>query len=152
MTKAEADELLHAALQRLWNKHRRPVLGSQLKVAVIARAREIGAEFDEQALGFKSFSDYLRSNATVKLTTQSGSDLLVSPTDELNAQVASQALWIRPEFWRAFVTFAVAGEHRAYEPKADRIYRGSVSGSAGAAPPRAFHPGALGLPPHRWTS
>ncbi len=135
MTKAEADELLTAVLNSLWRKHRRPILGSQLKAALLEQARKADVEFDERALGYKSFADYLRNNLAVAVETRPGSDLVVSPAHEQTSPRGPQALWIRPDIWRAFVSFPREGEYRGYDASSDKVYRGpEINAPAGALP------------------
>jgi len=123
MTKPEADELVSAILKELWDKYRRPVLGSRLKAALEQRATQMGARFSEQELGYRGFGEYLRSHPGVSVTLRSGSDLVAVPTDESARSGGVQPLWIRPDFWRAFVTFATPDERRFYDPVADTIRR-----------------------------
>src|SRR5262245_36051490 len=119
MTKAEADDLLNSVLETLWKKHRRPILGSRLKAAMVEQARKRAAEFDERVLGYKGFAEYLQDTPAVTVTARPGSDLVVTPGPEKAGARGTQALWIRPDVWRAFVSFPKDGEYRAYDSKSD---------------------------------
>ena len=127
MTKAESNQLVTEVVQSFWLRYQRPVLGSRLKAELLARAGERGDVFDELELGYKSFSDYLGQHAEISVTSRPGSDLLVSPATVSGHVHSGEATWIRPDFWRAFVTFGMPDEIRAYDRVRDVVYRGSAA-------------------------
>ena len=127
MTEAESNQLVTEVVQSFWRRYQRPVLGSRLKAELLARAGERGDVFDEHELGYKSFSAYLGQHTEISVTSRPGSDFLVSPATVSGHVHSGEAAWIRPDFWRAFVTFGLPDEVRAYDRARDVVYRGSAA-------------------------
>src|SRR6266545_3464482 len=100
-----ASDLLRQLLVDHEQAAKLPVLGAQLKLAMISKARELGLTFDEKHLGHKCFSSFLVSTGLVTLQQQQGSDMLVflSTTGASSPRRGR----IREHFWRAFLTFPI---------------------------------------------
>jgi hypothetical protein len=128
-----AAALLQETLQDLWNREHRPILGSRLKIELLRRARERDLRFEERALGFRRFSEFVAATGAAEISDVGGADILIAPKANRNP-TATEVRYdgrIRPDFWRAFVSYPVAGQARGYDPAGDKI----VVAAADALPP-----------------
>lgn len=122
MDRSEANALVAATLDELWQGGRKPVLGARLKLEVLRRSREAGNEFDEKGLGHLNFASFLDSVPGIIVHRRPGTDFLVVPEAHAAEVVAEgPRTRVRPDFWHAFVGFPIAGEVRAYSPAEDRV-------------------------------
>jgi hypothetical protein len=133
-----ATALLQETLQDLWNRERRPILGSKLKIELLRRARERDLRFEERALGFRRFSEFVAATGAVEISDVGGADILIAPKLQRNSATPSvhRSGRIRPDFWRAFMSYPVAGQVRAYDAANDKIVTaaGADGLPEGAAP------------------
>ncbi len=122
MTESEAKELLKTVIGERWAREQRPILGSQLKSALLERARVAGTEFNEAALGINSFGDFVAHSEVAAVKFREGTDFLAVPVGQEESLKEYEApIRIRKDFWDAFVSFPQEGKIRAYDPSSDRI-------------------------------
>jgi hypothetical protein len=117
-----ATALLQETLQDLWNRERRPILGSKLKIELLRRARERDLRFEERALGFRRFSEFVAATGAAEISDVGGADILIAP--KMNGSSTASGARdrrIRPDFWRAFLNYPVAGQARGYDAASDKI-------------------------------
>jgi len=132
----QAYQLLQQIVQDLLNAGRRRV-GAFLKPELVKRT---GGNFNERALGFAKFHDFLRAAEAAKFVTltSTGPDLEAwLPTSNLPTPVKEVAqaegspeftprprarISIRPDLWIAFVDFT-PGFLRLYDKLADRAHK-----------------------------
>lgn len=110
-------------LSEFWEQRKRPILGSQLKAVLSDRASQLGEDFDEHALGYRSFSDFLADSGIAAIRIRPGTDLLAAPIGHENAleEEPERRPRLRKEIWDAFVRFPVPGESRYYVPGEDTV-------------------------------
>src|SRR5580704_12181820 len=83
MNPEAAETLLVETVEELFDRRKRPILGSQLKPALLAKARETKAEFDERALGYSGFLEFVSSSPRLAVMAKgAGMDFLVVPTHD----------------------------------------------------------------------
>lgn len=120
LTRAQA--ILTVTVRELYENSQKPILGSQLKPAVVQRASREGETFDESSLGYKGFLAFVSDCPQVAVTPRaSGVDFLAVPTEQLGALPSNRPSPIeivRDDFWKAFTVFQRPGERRVY----DRIH------------------------------
>jgi len=120
-----ARALAEEIVQDSAKKSSRPMLGTQLKLALTARAAESGRPFDEKQLGFGSFAHFVsRCPGLVLARRPGGGDFLVMPKGKASLHrlaVTRQRDRIRREFWFAFLSFPQSGIRRVYDGIGDRI-------------------------------
>jgi hypothetical protein len=122
----EAVALVRSIVDEAWTQTGKALPGSRLKALALKRAGENGQQFDEKALGYARFLDFVRANGVGEVLGRSGTDVLIAPTGqslELTRQATSSrpAARIRAEFWDAFLRFPDRDRRRAYDPDSDRI-------------------------------
>jgi len=90
---------------------------------MLADAKLDGHEFSESILGFRKFTDFIRTIPDVAIQGRSGSDVLLAPVtaSELLAAYAAPLPRLRRDFWRAFIEFRWKAVVRLYDPEEDRI-------------------------------
>ena len=114
LSQPEAISLLQIVLDRLSFGGRRPVLGSQLKLALLDEVKRLGFQFDERTLGFSNFTAFVVDTGLARVERHGVGDVNVTPISRLQRR-------IRPEFWRAFMGFPVEGQRRAFDPLSRKI-------------------------------
>jgi hypothetical protein len=101
---------------------RAPVPGSLLKLELMKRAAATGTTFDEHAIGFRTFYDFVAQCPKVSVYRRVGSDFVVLPAgDSVQSVPASTKERIRRDLWFAFVSFPVPGTRRVYDRANDRV-------------------------------
>lgn len=126
LNEAEARQLLKTVLSELWPADPRPILGSRLKAALVANAAKNGTEFDEALLGYRGFADFVSRSGVAAVKFRAGMDILIAPIEHAASldREPEKRLTIRPDFWRAFVSFVIVDEARAYDRAHDRVVTG----------------------------
>jgi len=135
--KGTAYATLRQVVETLWNKQRRPILGSRLKKELLDKLESQGLEFNEQAAGFKSFVDFVSNSGFLAIRIRPGTDVLVVPIEEaarLKEPHGEAKERVRDDFWRAFVGFQKAGERRYYDPIEDQVLKVPESAAQPALP------------------
>jgi hypothetical protein len=110
-------------VKKLFDERHGPVPGALVKPALIKRAGEEGALFDEHSLNVHSFIEFVESVPEVSLQRRPGSDFLVVPTgsEGLLPAFASPARNIRRDIWKAFLEFPKEGTERIYDVARDQV-------------------------------
>lgn len=123
LSKEEAQALLGKVVKEWWSDTGRPLLGSQLKLRMLARA----PDFHERNYQYKSFSGFVRETPGVIVDVRGTTDFYVAPADHAQTPPTEQPkdVRVRAHFWRAFVTFAKQNEARAYNPETGFVFIGS---------------------------
>jgi hypothetical protein len=125
----QAKDLVEQILADVWSNTRSGILGAQLKSILRERARAMGSEFDEKALGHTSFSRFLQDSGVAVVKYRGANDVLIASKDHPEAldELSTDRLRIRRPFWDAFVRFPIQGEYRGYDPNTDEIVIGPSS-------------------------
>jgi hypothetical protein len=120
---AGARELLLRVVNKYYTERHSPLPGAFVKAQMLADAKLDGHEFSESILGFRKFTDFIRTIPDVAIQGRSGSDVLLAPVtaSELLAAYAAPLPRLRRDFWRAFIEFPVEAVVRLYDPEEDRI-------------------------------
>lgn len=137
LTEDQAKDIVRAVLTDIWASEHQPAVGARVKAIVMRMAAERGAEFNERALGYSGFTDFLSKTGVAAVRFRPGTDALVAPPDHaeaLHLEAPVQRERIRADFWDAFVSFPVPGEVRGYDPAADGIVRSNAALAEGTKP------------------
>jgi len=104
---AGARELLLRVVNKYYTERHSPLPGAFVKAQMLADAKLDGHEFSESILGFRKFTDFIRTIPDVAIQGRSGSDVLLAPVtaSELLAAYAAPLPRLRRDFWRAFIEF-----------------------------------------------
>jgi hypothetical protein len=137
LTLGEAKDLFKEVLETLWQARRQPILGSQLKAVMISRAGAQGKGFDEKALGFRTFAQFISASGLAEVKFREGTDILVAPHEHAASlyqeEISGKPHRIREDFWKAFVSWPRSGEVRGYIPDLDKVVDGLTT-----LPPQAI--------------
>jgi len=122
LSEAEARSVLQQVIRDWWAERGYPLVGSQLKARVLQRT----PDFDERALGYRNFAAFVRDTDGVAIKFRERSDFAVTPAEHAAVleEPSEKRMWVRPDFWQAFVSFAIQGQIRAYDRTHDRIVKG----------------------------
>ena len=85
LTEAQARELLHKVLTELWEAEHRPIVGARLKAVLLRAASTTGSEFDERAIGYAGFADFVSKSGIAAVKFRTGTDILIAPADQSEA-------------------------------------------------------------------
>lgn len=140
LAEADARELLKKVLGELWAADRKPILGARLKLALLNAALRGGSEFDQRALGYRSFAEFVLTSGVAAVRFRTGTDALVAPIEQAQEldREPDKRTTIRADFWRAFVNFPIPGEARAYDRTRDVVVIG---------PPATIPPDSVPIKP-----
>jgi hypothetical protein len=120
----DARALLLEVLQKLYAQRHSPVPGALVKARLISEASSIDATFNESELGFKNFSEFVKTVPDVAVQIRLGSDMLLAPATagETLSAYARPLPRLRRDFWRAFIEFPVPYTVRLYDRDEDKIF------------------------------
>jgi hypothetical protein len=124
LTAEESKDLLRKTLSALWNAEHRPLVGARLKAAILKAATDAGAEFNERAIGYSGFTDFVSKSGLAAVKFRQGTDALIVPLEQgatLEVDEKEHRQRIRPDLWGAFVSFPQTGEVRGYDPIEDKV-------------------------------
>jgi hypothetical protein len=113
-----------------------PITGAALKVRLIRKAEAAGKTFQERALGFRNFVEFVLSDKDLAVERREVGDFSVKPIEagpvelpasrsELTAskliKSASSSPRIREDLWFAFMSFPKPGFRREYNRETDKV-------------------------------
>ena len=115
--------LLLQVVQRLYSERHSPLPGALVKAQMLVEARNGPESFDEAALGYRNFLEFLRTEPGIAIQTRAGSDMLLAPAAArgMLSAFATEPPRLRRDFWRAFIEFPIVGTVRLYDQDADQI-------------------------------
>lgn len=126
--------LLVQVVQTLYTERHSPVPGAVVKAQIVLEADRQGNSFSERELGFRTFSEFVKTTPEVAVRFRPGSDMLLAPSSarETLSAYAQPPSRIRRDFWRAFIEFPIPNTVRLYDPIEDKIiYEDSATNRKG---------------------